>query len=154
FHIEQRHEGASAQQVTPDQMGTMCVRAFGADTRVTAAIELGTGSYNTTYRVDIGAARPVILRAAPERARRNRTEPGLVRNEPATVPHLAPIAAMLPRTLAIDFTHQVIGRDYVFQSLLDGVPAPDGLSAYPRPAWAAFYRQLGALTRRINAVRG
>jgi len=72
-----------------------------------------------------------------------------MRNEHASVPYLAPIARLMPRTLAADFTHQIIGRDYLFQTLLDGVPAPDGLAAYPRPEWASFFRQLGAITRRI-----
>ncbi len=77
-----------------------------------------------------------------------------MRNEHASVPYLAPIAALMPSTLAADFTHQIIGRDYLFQTLLDGISAPDGLAAYPRPEWAPFFRQLGTITRRIHAVRG
>jgi aminoglycoside phosphotransferase (APT) family kinase protein len=61
---------------------------------------------------------------------------------------------LMPRTLAIDSTHSVIGRDYLFQTMLPGVPAPDGLAAYPRAQWAALYRQLGSITARIQAVRG
>lgn len=42
----------------------------------------------------------------------------------------------------------------MFQTMLPGVPAPDGLAAYPRPQWASFYRQLGSITASIQTVRG
>jgi aminoglycoside phosphotransferase (APT) family kinase protein len=77
-----------------------------------------------------------------------------MRNEHASVPYFAPIAPLMPRTLAIDFTHEVIGRDYLFQTLLEGVPAPEGLAAYPRPQWASFFRGMGTIARSIHAVRG
>ncbi len=42
----------------------------------------------------------------------------------------------------------------MFQTLLDGVPAPDLLSAYPRSTWPGFFRQMGAITRDVHAVSG
>lgn len=150
----ERPPGAFQQSVTAEQVRAMCRRAFGAQVRVVSAVELGIGMYNSTYRVDIGAGSPVILRVAPEPARQFRVERELMRNEHASVPYLAPIAPLMPRTLAIDFTHEVIGRDYMFQTMLDGVPAPDGLAAYPRPEWASFFRQMGTIARSIHAVRG
>lgn len=149
-----RAADAFQQSVTADQVRAMCRRAFGAHVHTVSAVELGNGMYNSTYRVDTGADAPVILRVAPEPARQLRVERELMRNEHASVPYLAPIAPLMPRTLAIDFTHDVIGRDYLFQTMLDGVPAPDGLAAYPRPQWASFFRQLGTITRSIHAVRG
>ncbi|MGH3925122.1 MAG: phosphotransferase family protein, partial [Pseudonocardiaceae bacterium] len=114
----------------------------------------GNGMYNNTYRVDIGENRPVILRVAPEPARQYRIERGLMRNEHASVPFLAPIAPMIPRTLAADFTREIIGRDYLFQTMLDGVPAPEGIGQYPRPQWASFFRQMGQISCSVHAVRG
>jgi hypothetical protein len=49
--------------------------------RVGSAVELGNGMYNSTYRVDVGADRPVVLRVAPEPARQFRVERELMRNE-------------------------------------------------------------------------
>jgi hypothetical protein len=40
---------------------------------------------------------------------------------------------LMPRTMAIDFTYSVIGRDYVFRTMLPGIPAPDSQVAYLRP---------------------
>lgn len=132
----------------------MCRRAFGADMRVRSAVELGDGFFNNTYRVDLGSERQLILRVAPEPTRQPRAEPELMRNEYAGAPYLAPIASLLPRTLAADFTHEIVGRDYLFQTLLDGVPATRGLEAYPRREWAPLFRQLGGIVRSIHAVRG
>jgi aminoglycoside phosphotransferase (APT) family kinase protein len=154
FRPVDRAPDAFQRSITQEQALAMCRHAFGAHVQPTSVMELGYGAYNSAYRVDLGTDRPVILRVAPEPSRQSRAERSLMRNEHASVPYLAPIAALMPRTLAADFTHQIIGRDYLFQTLLDGVPAPDGLAAYPRPEWAPFFRQLGTITRRIHEVRG
>ncbi|MEC3976777.1 phosphotransferase family protein [Amycolatopsis sp. H20-H5] len=154
FQPVQRAADAFQQTVSPDQIQAICRRAFGKRTQIVSAVELGAGTYNNTYRVDLGEDRPVILRVAPEPARQNRIERELMRNEHASLPYFAPIGAMLPRTLAIDFTHEVIGRDYLIQTMLDGVPGPEGLTAYPRQRWASFYRQLGTIARDVHSVTG
>jgi aminoglycoside phosphotransferase (APT) family kinase protein len=141
------------QEVGADLIAAMCRRAFGAGVRVGAVSELGLGSYNTTYRVDVDGT-PVILRVAPEPARQYRSERELMRNEHLSQPYLAPVASLLPRTLAADFTHQLVGRDYLFQSLLPGLPGPEGLPRYPPDRRAPYFRQLGAITRAIHDVRG
>ncbi len=67
---------------------------------------------------------------------------------------MAPLGLLGPRILAADFTHQLIDRDYMVQTLVTGVPASTGLTAYPRSEWLPFYRQLGTITRTIHDVRG
>ena len=154
FRPVERAPGAFQRSITEQQALAMCRRAFGLNVRPVSVIELGYGAFNSTYRVDLGNDRPVILRVAPEPSRQSRAEGSLMRNEHASVPYLAPITTLIPRTLAVDFTHEIIRRDYLFQTLLDGVPAPDGLAAYPRPEWAPFFRQIGTIARRVHAVRG
>ncbi|QIZ37037.1 phosphotransferase family protein [Saccharopolyspora sp. ASAGF58] len=154
FRPIERAADAFQQSVTPDQIEAMCRRAFGSAVEVASAVELGNGMYNNTYRVDLGGDRPVILRIAPEPGRQARSERELMRNEHASVPFLAPIAPMIPHTLAADFTHEIIGRDYLFQTMLDGIPAPDGIGRYPRHQWTEFFRQMGEIASRIHAVRG
>lgn len=91
-----------------------------------SATELGTGMYNTTLRVAVvGQERPVILRIAPEPGRQFTSERALMRNEHASLPYLAELAPFMPHLIAVDFTHEIIGRDYMVQSLLDGIPATD-----------------------------
>ena len=154
FRPIERACDAFQQSVTANQIEAMCQRAFGSGVRVRSAMELGNGMYNNTYRVDVGENRPVILRVAPEPARQYRIERGLMRNEYASVPFLTPIATMIPRTLAADFTHEIIDRDYLFQTMLDGIPGAEGIGLYPRSQRASFFQQMGEIAGRIHAVRG
>jgi hypothetical protein len=102
---------------------------LGAAVQVTAAVELGSGWYNTTYRLELHRAEPVILRVAPEEARQFGIERHLIRNEYASVPFLTSIAPLMPRILAADFTHAITDRDYLVQTHLDGVQASERLDA-------------------------
>ncbi|MGW2081575.1 phosphotransferase family protein [Streptomyces sp. NPDC001939] len=146
---------AFQKPVTPEEITAICRRTFGSGTQVTAAVELGGGMYNTTLRVHVsGEDRPVILRVAPPPHMQFRSERALMRNEFATLPYLAPIAPLMPRLIAADFTHEVIGRDVMVQTLLAGVPAAEQLGCYPRSSWPGFFRQLGEVARTVHAVRG
>ncbi len=118
------------------------------------AVELGGGMYNTAYRVEFGARPPAILRVAPEPARQSRIEHELMRNELAVQPYLAPIAALLPRILAVDLSHELIGRDWMLQSVVPGIPAAEGLSGRPRTAWGPLFAQLGTIARLVHDVTG
>ncbi|MEV7465473.1 aminoglycoside phosphotransferase family protein [Streptomyces kronopolitis] len=150
-----RPPDAFQQPVTPDEIAAICRRVFGRDTQVAAAVELGGGMYNTTLRVHINReGQPVILRVAPSPHKQFRSEHALMRNEFATMPYLAPIAPLMPRLIAADFTHEVIGRDVMVQTLLGGIPAAERLGDYPRSTWPGFFRQLGEVARTVHAVRG
>jgi aminoglycoside phosphotransferase (APT) family kinase protein len=155
FQSLARPDGAFQQPVKADAIEAMCSRVFGADAVVASAVELSGGMYNTTYRVALaGHARPLILRVAPAPERQFQIERGLMRNEHAALPFLAPVARLVPRTIAADFTHDLIDRDYMFQTFLDGVPGPDGVSGYPPELHTPLFRQLGEIASAIHAVRG
>lgn len=150
-----RPPGAFQQPVPATDIEAMCLRAFGPGAAPVSAVELAGGCYNSTYRVTLtGESQPVILRVAPVPGRQFRVERETMRAEHAVLPFLAPIAPLIPRTLAADFTHEVIGRDYMFQTVLPGVPGPEGIGAYPAGRHGALYRQLGEITRLIHGVRG
>ncbi|GAA3425882.1 hypothetical protein GCM10018953_30650 [Streptosporangium nondiastaticum] len=155
FQPIERCAQAFQQSVTAEEIQAICHRVFGADARAVSAVELGLGMYNTTYRVTVtGQERPVILRVAPEPERQFRSERQLMRNEYASLPWLTAIAPLMPQVVAADWSHEVIGRDWMIQSLLDGVPAPDRLGAYPRSARPGFFRQMGSIAKAVHAVRG
>src|SRR5215469_13372743 len=106
--------------VEPSHIIAMCQRAFGEERQVELAKELGGGLYNNTYLVHISRMQPVILRVGPHPARQFRIESNLMRNEYASLPFLAPISPLLPRILMADFTHQILERDYLFQTYMEG----------------------------------
>ncbi|MGW2892647.1 phosphotransferase family protein [Streptomyces griseoruber] len=146
---------AFQQPVTAEDIEAIALRAFGRTVRVTSAVELGGGMYNNTYRlVAEGLDGPVILRIAPAPQRQFASEHELMRNEYATVPFLSPIADLIPRVLAADWSQEITGRDWMVQSHLDGTPAPDRLGDYPRTLWSGFFAQLGTITKRLHAVAG
>ncbi|MQY40222.1 hypothetical protein SRB17_82530 [Streptomyces sp. RB17] len=111
--------------------------------------------YNTTYRITAeGLPEPVILRIAPAPDRQFASERELMRNEYATVPCLSTVATLVPRILFADCSQEIIGRDWVRQSHLTGVSAPERLGAYDRPLWRGFFAQLGEITGRVQSIRG
>ncbi|KMO96067.1 phosphotransferase family protein [Streptomyces roseus] len=155
LHVIERSANAFQQGLTERQILAVARRAFGPGTEVRSATELGGGMYNTTYRIDLGGREePVVLRVAPEPDRQFHSEQELMRAEYASVPWLAPIADLMPRVLAADFTQAVIGRDWMIQSFLPGTPAPELLGSYPKETHGAFFRQMGEITASVHAVAG
>ena len=155
FRPIERASEAFQQSVTTKQIQAICQRVFGTDARALSATELGAGMYNNTYRIELeGQERPVILRVAPEPGRQFRSEHQLMRNEYASVPWLAVIASLMPRVIAADWSHEIIGRDYMVQSHLDGVPAPERIGDYPRALWPKFFLQMGTIAKAVHTVRG
>ncbi|KIH97653.1 aminoglycoside phosphotransferase [Streptomonospora alba] len=154
FRAIERDSSGFQRPVTADDVHHIVHRAFGPDVRANAAVELGGGMYNTTYRLETDGTAPVILRVAPEPARQNRSERRLMRNEYASLPFLAPIAHLMPQVVAADFTHELVARDYLLQTVVPGVPAPEHLGTYPREQWSALFAQMGEIARRIHDVCG
>lgn len=155
FQPVERASQAFQQSLTAEEIGKVCRRALGAAAKPVSAIELGTGMYNNVYRIRLaGQAQPVILRVAPQDSRQFLSERHLMRNEFASLPWLAVIAPLMPQVLTADWSHEVIDRDWMIQSHLEGVPAPEHLGTYPRTAWPVFFRQMGAIARSVHDVRG
>ena len=154
FESIDRGLGSFQKPISADQLLAVCHRAFGPTVKVLSAVELNGGSYNSVYRVDIGNHRPVILRVAPEPSRQGIIHRELMRNEHASLPFFASVSAMMPRVVFADFTHELIERDYMWQSMLDGIPAHQGLNAFPRPEWRGFFEQLGTIAKTIHGTLG
>jgi aminoglycoside phosphotransferase (APT) family kinase protein len=99
----------------------MCRRAFGAGGQIETVRELGGGTFNTTYLVTFQDGSKSVLRVAPPAtADTSWDEAALMRREYLIQPFFAAIAALMPKIMMIDFTHQLIDRDYMFQSFIEG----------------------------------
>lgn len=112
------------------------------------------GSCNDTYRVDLTDGSSVVLRVAPPQSAQFRAEALMIRNSHAVRPFVAHLGRMVPTILFADFTHTRIERDYLFESLVVGTPAPEALAACPLQTHTDFFRQVGETTRRIHDVTG
>ncbi|RCK68635.1 aminoglycoside phosphotransferase family protein [Desertihabitans brevis] len=147
-----REAAAFQRPLSAGQIEAICARTLPGGT-VLRAEELGLGTFNTTYRLDLDD-RSVVLRVAPSPTTAGVEHTIGLRNEYAAAPYLAGLGDLVPSIIAADFTRELVDRDYLVQTLLPGRPAPEVLARFPRARWAVFYRQLGTITRRIHAVRG
>ncbi|GCE06727.1 phosphotransferase family protein [Dictyobacter aurantiacus] len=155
YTMIEREAGALQQPVPLEQIEAMCQRAFGKGRALLSVKELGGGGHNNTYRVQLADMEPVILRVSPERGPRlAHYEVDLMRNEQYAQPFLAPIAPLLPKTLMIDFTHQLLGRDYIFQTFMPGELWSDIENELAMEEDLDLYRQMGEIARLIHDVEG
>ncbi|MBK6015527.1 hypothetical protein JHN45_30925 [Streptomyces sp. MBT53] len=56
--------------------------------------------------------------------------------------------------MAANFTHEILGRDWMIQNVVAGIPAAEGLNAPPRSEWGSFFAQLGTIARQVHDVTG
>jgi aminoglycoside phosphotransferase (APT) family kinase protein len=77
-----------------------------------------------------------------------------MRSEHVMQPYFAPIAKLMPRTLLVDFTHQLIDRDYMFQTYIEGERWDDAWDELLPEENNFLWRQFGKIMRQIHEVRG
>lgn len=154
-------DGGSAgrqQPVAATEIAAIVERAFGGAADLRGADELSAGTVNSTWRLSIAGEAPLILRVGPGRDAAASAPSWLpadtLQREHALTPWLAPIAPLLPRTAAADFTHELIDRDWVIQTVVAGRPWSDLVGSLSMEQEVSLWRQLGLLTRRIHAVEG
>jgi Ser/Thr protein kinase RdoA (MazF antagonist) len=110
------------------------------------------GGYNTTFRLRLADGTQAVLRVAPRAVDERPSERGMMRNEWAAIPLLRPVAHLMPATLAADFTHELIDRDYLIQSYLPGVRARESIKTWAPSQVTGFWRSLGEILAVIHTV--
>ena len=133
----------------------MCRRGFGTSVQIESIQELGGGTFNTTYVITLVGSLKVILRVAPRQTADTAWEDAfLMRSEHAMQPYFAPIAALMPKVLLVDFTHQLIDRDYMFQSFIEGQRWDDAGDEFSSEENNILWGQFGTIVKQIHEVRG
>lgn len=146
-------EGTPAP-ATAEQIVGMCERAFGPRARVVSARELGGGTFNTTLLIALDDQQ-VILRIAPAPAAElTWDERWLMRREQQIQPFFAAHAPLMPRVLMADFTHQLLDRDYMFQTFLAGERWDMVADEFTRDEQLHLWGQFGAITKMIHNTVG
>jgi aminoglycoside phosphotransferase (APT) family kinase protein len=141
--------------LTRDQIAAMCRRGFGSAAQINVAQKLTGGTFNEIYLIELSGEGAVILRVAPPpTADVYWDEVALMRRELHMLPFFASIATLMPNILFVDFTHQLIARDYMFQTFLDGERWEDIEDELTLDENAALWRQFGAIARQIHATTG
>ncbi|HTN82509.1 MAG TPA: aminoglycoside phosphotransferase family protein, partial [Sorangium sp.] len=150
----ERGPSAAARSLTADQIVALCRRAFGERVVVTSAQEMGGGTFNTTYLVALDEQQVILRVAPPPGAALSWDEAALMRREIHIQPFFAALAARMPRTIAADFTHQLVDRDYMFQTFLPGERWDHVVDALSPEEAGALWEQFGRVTRIIHDTVG
>ena len=141
--------------LTTDQVTAMCQRGFGNTIQIESIEELGGGTFNAAYLITFANSSKIILRVAPPQTADIAWEDAfLMRSEHAMQPFFAPIAALMPKTLLIDFTHQLIDRDYMFQTFIEGERWDNVWEELTSAENNLLWDQFGGIMRQIHDVRG
>ncbi len=143
-------QGISAAELT-----AVCHQTFGTHTQVISARELGSGLFNSTYLVSLDDGQQAILRVSPHaQAEAFTHELHLLRREQGLEPHFGVIAHLVPRTLAADFSRQLLDRDYVIQTCLPGEIWDEVKEELSEADHIALWQQLARIAKQIHAVNG
>ncbi|GHO88187.1 phosphotransferase family protein [Dictyobacter formicarum] len=151
----EREAGTLQQPVPPEMIEKMCMRAFGNAVNVVTAQELGNGEYNNVYLLEFANRDTAILRVAPQSTKQGLwLEHSFMRREHMLQPYFAPIAPLLPKILMIDFTHQLIERDYMFQTYMPGKLWSNVMGELTEDENDALWRQFAHIARTISTIKG
>ena len=141
--------------LTKDQLKAMCERGFGAQAQIESMEELGGGTFNTAYLITLSKLGKVILRIAPPQTATIAWENiHLMRSEHAMQPYFAPIATLMPKTLLVDFTHQLLDRDYIFQTFIEGERWDNAWDEFATEEHNLLWGQFGRILKQVHEVRG
>jgi aminoglycoside phosphotransferase (APT) family kinase protein len=122
---------------------------------VVEATQLGGGTFNLVYRIELSNGSMVVLRAAPPIS----VVPywdnvALMRREHSVQPYFATLGHLLPALLYVDFTQQIIDRDYMFQEYRAGQQWGEIEDELEEGDELALWRQCGAVVRRLHDTTG
>ncbi|HEX5839520.1 MAG TPA: aminoglycoside phosphotransferase family protein [Anaerolineales bacterium] len=145
----------SETALTHGQIALLCQRGFGSGFQIESIQALGGGTLNTVYLITSADHQKIVLRVAPRQTAGTYWEEAfLMRREHAMQPYFAPIAAWMPKTLLIDFTHQIIERDYMFQSFIEGERWDNVMKELTDEENFRLWGQFGNILRQIHTVQG
>lgn len=117
--------------------------------------ELGGGTFNETYLVELSGKERIILRVAPPPTTDTYWDDvALMRREHSILPFFASIAALMPKIILADFTHQIVERDYVIQTFMEGKRWSDVEDELTPEENADLWRQCGEIVKQIHRTTG
>jgi aminoglycoside phosphotransferase (APT) family kinase protein len=122
--------------------------------RVVSARELSGGTFNTTFLITFDDQQVILRIAPPPTADLLWDEQWLMRREQQIQPFFAALAPLMPRTLMADFTHQLIDRDYLFQTYLAGERWDEIAERFTPDEQLRLWEQFGSITKTIHSTIG
>ena len=141
--------------LTKKQVLSICRRGLGQDVQIKSVQELGGGTFNVTYLVTLIDKLKLVLRIGPSSGEDIYWEDmALMRREHHIQPFFASITTLMPQVIMTDFTHQLIDRDYMFQSFIEGERWDEVEDNLTDDENLMLWEQLGSIVRTIHSTRG
>ena len=142
-------------KLADDQILAILERCFGSGARSLSIQEIGGGTFNEAYLIKVSEKENVVLRVAPSPVSDIYwDDAGLMRREHTTFPFFASIASLTPKTILADFTRQIVARDYVLQTFLEGERWSDIEDELTEDENIVLWQQCGEIVKRIHATTG
>jgi aminoglycoside phosphotransferase (APT) family kinase protein len=155
FITLERSSDDKIMPLTKQQVLAICHRGLGQDVQIESVQELAGGTFNTTYLVKLKDKSKLILRVGPSpTSDLYWDEVALMRREHHIRPFFASIATLMPQVMMADFTHQLIDRDYMFQSFIEGERWDEVEDDLTDDENLLLWEQLGSLMRIIHSTTG
>ncbi len=149
---DQHHPGP----VTDRELQAIVGNAFGPQPASTAWVRLSGGQINDTRLLTLANGHRCVLRVAPSEATAiagpSWFTPYGLRRELAVIEVASALRDYLPVTVAHEFDHSVIDRDWVVQQVMPGVSLASIDDSLDSVARSAIWTELGAFTQRLHAL--
>ena len=143
------------QGISAEEIIAICQQAFGSQTQLAAARELGAGLFNSTYLLQLQDGVQVVLRVSPHpQAAVFTHERFLLRREQGVEAALTAVCPLAPRTLFADFSQKLLDRDVTIQAFLPGELWDEVQDELSEAETTALWRQLGAIAKQIHTATG
>lgn len=142
-------------KLTHDQITVICRHGFGSGVKFKSLQPLEGGTFNETYLIELEGEPRLILRVAPPTTEDVYWDDvALMRREYHVLPFFASIADLMPRIIIADFTHQIVERDYMFQTFIEGKRWSDIETELSPDENNNLWRQCGRIVKRIHETTG
>ncbi|MCV2395696.1 aminoglycoside phosphotransferase family protein [Actinotalea sp. M2MS4P-6] len=154
-------ESITKNRQSPQTLQAMIERAYGPDLVPTGPEdtwheELGHGWFNVAYRITLRDGQAKVVKIAPPPGVEVMTyERGAMGIELTSLRMIAEQTAVpVPQVDFVDTTHELVDADYFFMPFVDGDNFAVVRDALSDEEQDHYNRELGALNRELNAIRG
>lgn len=150
-----REDDQFQKPLTAHQIERVCQRALGSAAKVLSVREFDSGLFNSTYRIDLTNDSKFVFRVAPHLSSRVFfNEKDLLRREYTLHPYFGAISNLIPKIVFADFSHELLNRDYIFQSYLEGDLWDEIQDELNDGEINGLWYQLGEIAKQIHNTPG
>ncbi len=143
------------QTISAEQIFAIGRRAFGNQTQIVGARELGAGMFNSTYLLQLHDGQQTVLRVSPRPEAAVFThELRLLQREQGLESALTAVCPLAPQTLYVDFSQELLDRDWVIQTFMAGELWDEVQGALSDTDTAVLWQQLAEIAKQIHAAPG